>query len=320
MSLPLLHPPAEILRQLLVDRGVGTDSDATPLGAWPVYANGEPSRPDEAITVYDTSPVGFGWSQADGEQLRHLGLQFRVRAATPGAAFRKAEALRVTLNEGVYRAGVWLADPTGATVAAGYRVWSVAAGELLDLWKNVPGTKRSVLTVNTTAPVERCFLSTPPLAPAEAFDIIVFPPDGSAFWTNPLPQPPWSDTAPVTAVLAAGQRTDELSVQGFSAGVPTGATVLGIAVRFRWRGAGANETEVAVGTSGAHDRTRGAALPAAFAWSDWYGGPADLWGQAWTPATVNGIGLDVTVRFLDAGAGSTVDLSAVQAAVYYAPP
>jgi hypothetical protein len=92
-SPPLLHSPARITRQLLIDLGLGTVS-----GAWPVFVANEPDAPDAAITVYD-APGGRldGRSMLDGEPFDHPAVTVTVRAGSDAQGWPKAEAVRRAL-------------------------------------------------------------------------------------------------------------------------------------------------------------------------------------------------------------------------------
>lgn len=139
MSTPMLHSPADILAQLIVDLGKGTDPTAG--GAWPVFVAGEPTAPDNAITVYDTTPQDDGRSMIDGEMLGHFGFQVRVRGTTHSVAYVKAEAVRVALEESVY-------DRTVHRDGSTYLVHCVAKTNFLSIGKDVPTSKRSLFTIN----------------------------------------------------------------------------------------------------------------------------------------------------------------------------
>jgi hypothetical protein len=64
MSGSLDHFPADIIRQLLIDLGVGLDVTATD---WPAFSQKEPDSPDNVITVFDTM----------GREVRHPGTSTR---------------------------------------------------------------------------------------------------------------------------------------------------------------------------------------------------------------------------------------------------
>lgn len=141
MSTALLHSPADMIAQLLVDLGLGTSPTADPLGAWPVYVDQEPATPDNCITVYDTSPQSDGRSMIDGETFQHFGFQVRVRGITHKIGYAKAEAIRVMLNENSY-------DKTVHLDLSHYLIHCINGTTLLRLGKNTPSDKRSLYTIN----------------------------------------------------------------------------------------------------------------------------------------------------------------------------
>jgi hypothetical protein len=141
VSAALAHSPADIVRRLLIRLGVGTDpDDAQP---WPVYASGEPSSPDSAITVYDTIGRQNGRIQTSGMQHEYHGVQVRVRAAAHTAGFAKARSIAVALDEDVYLTNVYIG-------AASYLVHSMMrTGDVIALGKS--DSKRSIFTINALA-------------------------------------------------------------------------------------------------------------------------------------------------------------------------
>lgn len=91
----LQHSPARITRQVLIDLGLGSAS-----GDWPVFVANEPDSPDAAITVHDSGNEGRsdGRSMIDGTLWSHPAVVVTVRAASDGAGWPKAEAIRQALS------------------------------------------------------------------------------------------------------------------------------------------------------------------------------------------------------------------------------
>lgn len=154
MSVALAHGPADVARWALVAKGAGSDPDDTdpdtgkPVGAWPIYASGEPPSPDNCLTLTDTAARSDGASMTDGEEYLHWGVQIRVRAGDYPTGFAKAEALRVLLNEGVY-------DYTVAIGSARYLIHCFSNTNLLRMGKEAGASKRDVFTVNAMLVVTR---------------------------------------------------------------------------------------------------------------------------------------------------------------------
>lgn len=141
MSLPLLHSPADIVAQLMIDLGAASDPVAVPQGAWPVFVKGEPSTPDNCLTVYDTSPKDGGRIMVDGSRTQHYGLQVRVRAATENTSTIKATGLRVFFDESVKYRGVTFG-------ARHYLVHCFSTVNVLSVGRETPTSKRFIHTVN----------------------------------------------------------------------------------------------------------------------------------------------------------------------------
>jgi hypothetical protein len=149
MSNSLRHSPADIVRQVLIDVGLGTDPDLVPLQAWPVYVGSEPTMPDDCITVYNTAGVVDGRSMPDGEILEHRGWQVRVRALDNPTGYQKMDDIRTYMSE--------VAVQVVTTIASiRYLVFCFAKfGDILDLGKDVPTSKRSLFTLNGLCPIRQ---------------------------------------------------------------------------------------------------------------------------------------------------------------------
>lgn len=141
----LTHPPAAVVRQLLIDIGAGSDRADEPTAAWPVYASSEPDQPDAVITVYDTAGRDQGRLNSDGDALDQPGVQVRVRAGTYAAGYAKASAVRAAVL-GVY-------DRTVAMGDARYLVHALTrVGQVIALGRDVPSASgRKAFTLNATA-------------------------------------------------------------------------------------------------------------------------------------------------------------------------
>lgn len=124
--------PHDVLAQALVTRGLGTDpawwlnhgvehlTAGDTSRDWPVFKMQEPDRPDEVITVYETTPREDGKTQVDAQVVQHWGLTVRVRGRSDRAAGRRARLIARTLNEDVY-------DMTVTVEGTAYELQSVKA-------------------------------------------------------------------------------------------------------------------------------------------------------------------------------------------------
>jgi hypothetical protein len=147
----LYHSPALIIARLMIGLGIVADPDVSPLGAWPVYTSNEPSSPDNCVTVYDTLGRDYGRTMIDGERQEHHGFQVRIRSVDHPTGYAKARALAVALDA----KAVWHVTVSGEQLSPhSYCVWSVSrTGDVIDLYKNVPRTKRDVFTFNATTSI-----------------------------------------------------------------------------------------------------------------------------------------------------------------------
>ena len=147
MSGALVHSPADIMRRLLIAKSQGTDPDDGL--AWPIYATSEPDLPDNCLTVFNTQGRDGGRVKQTGERQEHYGFQVRVRSLRADAGFLKARAVAIALDQDVYDDALTL-DLTG------YLVHSLTrTSEVMDIGKDVPGSKRSVYTINAVATINQ---------------------------------------------------------------------------------------------------------------------------------------------------------------------
>lgn len=90
------HPPSYVLRQYLIDAGIGVeDVDAD----WNVYANNLPDEgtQDKAMSVSDTLERMQGRLMA-GPTMNYPGVQVRVRALTDTDAYVKVKEVALALD------------------------------------------------------------------------------------------------------------------------------------------------------------------------------------------------------------------------------
>ncbi len=140
----LLHSPADVIRQLLVDMDLGLDYEDAKT-SWAAFASGEPDLPDDCITVYDTDGRQNGRDMVGGERNEHAGFQIRVRARDHATGHGKARQIAVAIDEGVNNVQV---DLEGN----GYLIYAITrTGGVLALGKDAPNSKRSLFTINGVA-------------------------------------------------------------------------------------------------------------------------------------------------------------------------
>jgi len=99
------HTPAQVVRQLLINLGLGTAT-----GTWPIHHSVLPPQPDDCIAVIDTEPFLFGRSHVTGQTLMIRGIQVMVRSANVVEGYRKCKDINVAFDEDVYRDEVTIED------------------------------------------------------------------------------------------------------------------------------------------------------------------------------------------------------------------
>ena len=89
-------PPSEILRQLLIIKGLGVlPSTREKTDPWPVYISHEPDGDEEdtnLITIYDVSGVKDGRLMT-GSLVQHPGCQIRIRSRPFLVGWSRAKAI-----------------------------------------------------------------------------------------------------------------------------------------------------------------------------------------------------------------------------------
>ena len=98
------HSPADIVRFLLIELGVGSEpvSDT----AWPIFVSNTPDLPDNLITLIDTSGVIDGRIMRTGEVHEHYGLSVQVRGTGHTVAWQKMNQVKTALDESVLNSSV----------------------------------------------------------------------------------------------------------------------------------------------------------------------------------------------------------------------
>src|SRR5688500_13768799 len=152
MPTSLTDSQADVVRQLLLDRGHGSDPEDEPEEDWPVFgknsADGE-FVPDDSMTVFNSAGVSAGRSQPTGELIGHLGFTVRFVAVDWRTGWAKANAVRADFatggDGGVRNATVVIEN--GVLPARTYAVASVSRlSEVVDNGKE-PTSKRNVFTL-----------------------------------------------------------------------------------------------------------------------------------------------------------------------------
>ncbi len=144
----LTHSPAQIIRDLLVDLGLGVlPSDG---GSWPIFITSIPDSPDSIVTIIDTLGTSDGRIQPTGEAAEHPGIHIEVRASNYQTGWEKANAIRVALSETILRNSVTIEDNIGTGTTA-YTVYAVTRiGGIIPLGKELPTSKRELFAINAT--------------------------------------------------------------------------------------------------------------------------------------------------------------------------
>lgn len=145
------HPPCEILRKALTNLGLGSFPPAEP---WPIWAGNEGDRPDDAITIRDTTGRSDGRSMIDGELFEHNGFQVRIRSADERDGWAKATAIREALAKTVYETAVTIAEGQGD--GEDYLIHCISRiGQILFIGKESSQSSRTLHTLNAMMSVKQ---------------------------------------------------------------------------------------------------------------------------------------------------------------------
>ena len=110
-TIPMLHTPADVALQALIDLGVvGSDPDDET--GWPGFVDIMPDWPDQVVLLRDTQGRQHGTSMIDGDVARTYGAQVTVRSQLSENGAVKAFSLQDTMSRGVYGMNVTLGGST----------------------------------------------------------------------------------------------------------------------------------------------------------------------------------------------------------------
>ena len=143
----LSHTPAYVLRQVMIDLGLGTLPSSS--GAWPIYAHAEPPKPDSCMTLKDTTGEKFDRGAVTGKVVEHYGVQIRLRDADPNDGYVKIHDVMDALNEDITYEPVTVTDPTG-TGTSTYTVYAITCKGTVNPLGKDPNSNRWLWTLNVT--------------------------------------------------------------------------------------------------------------------------------------------------------------------------
>lgn len=107
MSDGLIHTPAEIIRQLILNLELG-EPIADPLARWTVFHSNLPELPHDAILISDTEGVLQGREHVEGHLETKYGIQVMVRSNNVSQGYIKATRIKEAFSEDVLRTEVEL--------------------------------------------------------------------------------------------------------------------------------------------------------------------------------------------------------------------
>jgi len=145
MSGSLDYSPARVLLSALADLSLG----AIGASQWALYAAFMPDRPDDAISLYNTTGLTQGRIQINGETQEQHGIQVRIRSATEEAGWAKARAIAVALDTSIRETEVSVASDAFILHSTN------RTSDVISLGLESPTTKRRLYTINVTASIRQ---------------------------------------------------------------------------------------------------------------------------------------------------------------------
>lgn len=148
----LEHSPSQILQQLLINLGEGTDpSDGSD---WPIFYANEPDNPDDIVVTIDTAGRKDGRSMIGGEVFEHKGVNILVRSATHVVGFPKIDTIAKALDANVLNSVVTLQAIIGSSTAQ-YIIHSISRDSTRSLGKGPTPSNRNFFDLNVLASIRQ---------------------------------------------------------------------------------------------------------------------------------------------------------------------
>lgn len=148
----LAHRPAEVIRQLLIDSGLGIAPTYPGVSAdWSAYSPDLPDRPDRCISIRDVDNQMNGREMFTGRHEEFHGVQLVLRSVDPDSGHAKAAEVVTYLDS--YST---LYDRLVTVGAVAYLVHSFdRSGGILYLGDESPSSRRSLFSINAMVTIRR---------------------------------------------------------------------------------------------------------------------------------------------------------------------
>jgi hypothetical protein len=144
MSGALANSISEIVTQLIIDLGLGTEGST-----WPVYTDFSPDTPDNLIAVFSEAGKIRGRNHVNGEYVEHNGIQIAVRSSTFSSGEQKARAIAVAFDEDIQNKQVTISSNT-------YVIPAISrTSNVLNPSRNIEGSRRNLFTFHCLVPVRQ---------------------------------------------------------------------------------------------------------------------------------------------------------------------
>lgn len=147
----MIHSEADIIRYVLVTLGLGNLPSNPNAHTWPISVDQEPDQPDNAITVYNTSPQPQGRLQVSGLAVEHAGFMVQVRCTDSQAGKTKIREILAALTQDINRTTVTISNSRGT---ASYMIQAVTRRSGPNtLGRDHDNENRFLFTLNCTASI-----------------------------------------------------------------------------------------------------------------------------------------------------------------------
>lgn len=133
---------ANVIRQLLIDLGLGVAPSSPHATDWAVIAHREVDRPDNVIIVKNSEGQIGQREHVEGERDERNGIQVIVRSGNTVAGYNKARAIAVAMDQQMNQQTVTVGDNQ-------YLVWTVIrTSDVMYLGEEEPQSTRSLHSIN----------------------------------------------------------------------------------------------------------------------------------------------------------------------------
>jgi Bacteriophage minor capsid protein len=136
-------PVSMVVRQLIINKGLGVDQTTDTTDDWPVYNNYMPDAPgikDNLITLTDTSGIKDGRIMRSGQTVIHPGIQVKIRAVDFNPGWVLMDAIGTMFDT--------IANVAVTVNVHNYVIAAISRNGIFSLGRESEGKERSFIGMN----------------------------------------------------------------------------------------------------------------------------------------------------------------------------